>query len=123
VAVSVAVALADLRAAIAEAGGHAFLLSVTSDGRPHAVSVAPEWHGDALSVAVGAGTAANATERPSVTLLWPPTSAGGYSLIVDGTASVDGGRVRVAPAKAVLHRSAETADGGARSDCVPVFRS
>jgi hypothetical protein len=121
--VSVAVELADLRAAVADFGPHAFLLSVTSDGRPHAVSVAPEWRGDALVVAVGAGTAANATERPSVTLLWPPTEAGGYSLIVDGAASVDGGQVAVTPKKAVLHRSAATPDGGARSDCVPVFRT
>jgi hypothetical protein len=121
--VSVPVSLAELREAVTKAGSHAFLLTVTGDGRPHAVSVTPSWDGDRLAVSVGSGTAANATDRPAVTLLWPPVEDGGYSLIVDGSAGVDGGRVAVQPAKAVWHRTAVATDGGARSDCVPVFRT
>ena len=53
-------------------------------------------------------------ERPDVTMLWAPVEDGGFSLIVDGRASVDGERVVLRPEKAILHRQA--AGGG--SDCV-----
>ena len=48
---------------------------------------------DELVAAVGGGTARNAAARPQVSLCYPPSSADGYSLIVDGTATVldDGG--------------------------------
>jgi hypothetical protein len=47
-------------------------------------------------------------------MLWAPVEDGGFSLIVDGRASVDGERVVLRPEKAILHRQA--AGGG--SDCV-----
>jgi len=97
-----------------------FLLSVTGRQTPHAVSVSPEWDGDRLVMRVGQGTASNAAERSSVTLLWPPPEPGEFSLIVDGTASVDGDRVIVTPESAVLHRAATTASGAYRNDCVRV---
>ena len=49
-----------------------------------------------------------------MSLLWPP-AADGYSLIVDGTARVDGEQVTVDAERAVLHR--QRADGPG-SDCV-----
>jgi hypothetical protein len=48
-------------------------------------------------------------------MLWSPIDDGGFSLIVDGTGSVDGEQVTLRPEKAILHR--QRADGPG-SDCV-----
>jgi hypothetical protein len=105
--------------------GPPFLLTVSEDGRPHAVAVDAGWDGDVLVARAGTRTAANAADRPDVSLLWPPFEAGGYSLIVDGRAEVvttgADASVRVVPTKAVLHRAASApADPGeaCASDCV-----
>jgi hypothetical protein len=82
-----------------------------------------------LAAEAGKRSAANATARPSVSLLFPPLAAGGYSLIVDGTALVvaseNGARVLVTPTKAVLHRPAESPDPAAScgADCVSLLPS
>ena len=62
-----------------------YLLTVSGDGRPHSVAVVPEWHGDELVMAAGKPVGRNAAARPSVSLVWAPGEAGGYSLIVDAT--------------------------------------
>ena len=95
-----------------------YLLSVTGRETPHAVSVTTEWDGDRLLMKVGQGTASNASERSSVSLLWPPAAPGDFSLIVDGTATVDGDVVTITPESAVLHRAATTSSGAYRNDCV-----
>ena len=124
---TIPVSLADLRAAIAERGGAAYLLTVSDDQRPHAVHTPVRWEGDALAADVGKRTAANAASRPVVSLLFPVRSEGDYSLIVDGTAVVDqqpdGHRVRITPSKAVLHRAAAVPDPAAAcgADCVPLI--
>jgi hypothetical protein len=104
-----------------------YLLTVSDDARPHAVAVAAAWEGDALAIEVGKRSVANAAARPSVSLLWPPSEPGGYSLIVDGTASCAGGegRITVTPTRAVLHRPAanpEAAKPGCSADCAPIMR-
>ena len=81
------------------------------------------WRGDELVVPAGRTTSRNATARPLVALLWPPTTAEGYSLIVDATfvagAEIPGGHeLTLRPTKAVLHRPAPS---GVGSDCKPVF--
>ena len=102
----------------------AYLLTVRDDGRPHVVAVTPEWEGDLLVTRVGKGTARSAVERPAVTLCYPPAERGGYSLIVDGVATVEGENLRLAPGWAVRHRPApEDFSGsptGCSDDCVPV---
>src|SRR4051794_38182527 len=118
---SVKVELDRLREELDGFGRQAYLLTVTGDGRPHAVAVAPAWEGDDLVVETGTGSAANAGERPRVTLLWPPQDAGGYSLIVDGSARSDGIRVSVSPSSAVLHRPAPDRPGD--SDCVRLLKT
>ena len=129
---SIPVAVDDLRTALAERPSSAYLLTVSDDGRPHAVHVALSWDGDRLAADVGRRTAANAAARPNaVSLVFPVRNADDYSLIVDGTASVatgdaaDGGerRVRIAPTKAVLHRPAAAPDPASAcgSDCVPLL--
>jgi hypothetical protein len=100
------VSLDGLRDEVARFGPAPYVVTVGDDGAPHAVSVSAGWDGDLLTASVGARTAANAAVRPRVSLLWSPYEPGGYSLIVDGAAEVDGEQLRVAPSKAVLHRPA-----------------
>ena len=96
----------------------AYLLTVTDDQRSHAVAVTPVGDGEGLRVdGLGNRTRANLAARPAVTLLFPPREAGGYSLIVDGTAAGGGDGCSVVPSHAVLHRPADHAAGGTTSDC------
>jgi hypothetical protein len=121
---SIPVTIDDLASATGEYGW-AYLLTVRDDLRPHIVAVSPTWVGDQLVMAVGRGTARNAAARPSISLCYPPVEEGGYSLIVDGDASIEGAEtVRFTPTGAVLHRPAP--DGftgsptGCGNDCEPV---
>jgi hypothetical protein len=121
---SIPVELPDLARKIGEYE-YAYVLTVRDDGRPHIVSTHPVWGGDELVLSVGRGSTANAVARPSISLCYPPSEVGGYSLIIDGTASVpEDQAVRFAPTGAVLHRPAkEGLPGsvtGCASDCAPV---
>lgn len=124
---SIPVPLERLRAAIDERGAGAYLLTVSDDGRPHAVHVPTHWEGDALAAEAGRRTTANAAARPQVSLLYPVRSADDYSLIVDGTAAVttdrETTRLVITPTKAVLHRPAAVPDPTAAcpADCVPLL--
>jgi hypothetical protein len=127
---SVPVALERLQAAVEERGGQAYVLTVSDDGRPHAVHSAVRWERDALVADVGRRSAANASARSSVSLLFPIRDDADYSLIVDGTASVegdgDGHRLVLTPTGAVLHRPAPAPDPATAicaADCVPLIRS
>lgn len=102
--------------------GFAYLITVGDAGRAHVLAVTPELTDAGLAVSgVGRHSVANAGARPDVTLVWPPTTDGGYSLIVDGVASVGDGELTVAPARAILHRPAPGEDGRrVGSDCQPV---
>jgi hypothetical protein len=121
---SVKVELHEVREQVAACGSYAYLLTVTDDGRPHAVSFTVEWVGDELVGGdLGQRTAANAGRSPEVSLLWPVSGRQGYALIVDGTAQVepdgDRARVRVKPTSAVLHVTPEGKGKG--PGCVPVL--
>jgi hypothetical protein len=124
---SVKVELDEVRDQVAACRSHAYLLTVTDDGRPHAVSLEVSWDGDTLVGSAGRRTAANAERSPEVSLLWPLAGRDGFALIVDGTAEVrpvddgDGGGATVAvkPTTAVLHK---TPDGpGDEPGCVKVL--
>ena len=106
---------------LAEFGDRAYLLSVSDDALPHAVSVQVRLDGEHLVTSIGRRTGANLAARPNATFLWPPPGGdGGYSLIVDGTAvdPVGEGALAVRPTTAVLHRVAGAPDDG--PTCVPV---
>ena len=122
--VSVPVALDRLRDEVTRFGTHPFILTVSDSGRPHAVSATTAWDGDDLIAGCGRSTASFATARPDISLLWPPIEPEGYSLIVDGTATVDDQQIRLRPSKAVLHRSAPSPDplSSCSSDCVTILR-
>ena len=130
---SIPVELADLQAKTTEYTW-AYLLTVRPDATPHLVSMSPQWDGDTLLMSVSTGTARNSTAGRTVTLCYPPLDHDGYSLIVDGLATVadtDDGEVpegkeliRFAPSGAVLHRSAApgfaNSATGCANDCLPV---
>jgi len=121
---SVAVSLGALGGQVEQFGAWPYVLTVSKDGRPHAVSVEMAWDGSVFRGSGGRGTTANAAERAeAVTLLWPPFEPGGYSLIVDGTASVDDGVLTLTPVTAVLHRTGpprEDSPASCTSDCVRI---
>lgn len=122
---SIPVAVTDLADAMQQRP-YAYLLTVSDDGRPHAVAVVPALVDGTLSMEVGRRTASNAEARPdAVSLVWPPTVPGEYSLIADGHARADGDRLFITPSKAVLHRPAPASSEPASpdscgSDCRPV---
>ncbi len=101
----------------------AYLLTVSGKGAPHAVPASPVLRDGALAVGpIGRRTREFALARPAVSLVWPPAAEDGYTLIVDGRAAVVDDVLRIAPTRAVLHRSrpAPTPADPARcdSDCV-----
>ena len=116
---SVKIELGELASRIGEFG-FAYLVTVGDGGRAHVLSVWPEVGPDGLVVdGVGRHSQENVTSRPDVTLVWPPAQPDGFSLLVDGAATVDGSTITVAPTKAILHRPAAGPDGRrAGSDCV-----
>ena len=111
---SIKVELGELHDQVAACGSYAFLLTVSDDGRPHAVSLRPEWQGDDLVVRPGPRTTGNAERSPEVSLLWPVSGREGFALFVNGRAEVrmDGEgstAVVVKPTNAVLHKTPEGA--------------
>ena len=119
---SVPVELERLRTEVSRRGDTPYLLTVADDGRPHTVSVRVTWSDASLVLAGGSRSRSHASVRPDVTLLWPAVDEGGFSLIVDGTASVFAEQIAVHPVSAVLHRSlAASHDGTAGSECRPVL--
>jgi hypothetical protein len=118
---SVKVELGELAATLADFDS-GYLVTVSDDGRSHVLSVWAEPTGDGLVVeGVGRHTQANAVVHPDVTLVFPPLQSGGYTLLVDGRATVDDTTVTIVPATAILHRAAVAPDGRrVGSDCVDV---
>jgi len=116
---SVKVDLSELAGHVAERGA-GFLVTTGPDGRPHTTQVIFEIEGQVLRAPAGRKTCRNA--QPLVALLWPPTTAGDYNLIIDGTATAvdlddDGkGWAEIQATHAILHRNAE----GGGNDCAPV---
>jgi hypothetical protein len=92
-----------------------YLVTVGDDGRAHTLAVPTDWRDDALQLTIGRSTRANAAARPGVTMMFPPDDGFGFSLIVDGTLTVDGDTAVFTPSHAVLHRPAlydeDDADG------------
>ncbi|HEV8626212.1 MAG TPA: pyridoxamine 5'-phosphate oxidase family protein [Acidimicrobiia bacterium] len=119
---SVRVDLDEVREQVAACRSCAYLLTVTDDGRPHAVSLQVDWQGDELIVRPGQRTTANAERSPEVSLLWPMSGRDGYALFVNGRAEVridgDSAAVVVKPTGAVLHKTPEAAGDG--PGCVPI---
>ena len=94
----------------------AYLITVGNDYRAHTVAVDPVLRSGVLEMGdVGDTTARNVADHPAITVVWPPREPGGYTLIVDGSGTLDGRALAIAPDRAVLHRSA-----GNAHDCNPL---
>ena len=117
-----------LRDTVAERGPGAYVLTVSADGRPHAVYLDVIWEDGRLVLDVGGSTARNATARPDISLLFPVRHAGDYSFFVDGRATVassgDVNRMTVVPTRAVFHRHGPAPDpaSSCSADCLPVLQ-
>lgn len=106
--------------------GFAYLITVSARGRIHTSVVHPAREGDAVVVPTSSGhVARNCEANPEVSLVWPPAETTGYSLMLDGTATLHPaeGTVTVDPSRAVLHRpatrpSAPEAGDGCTEDCI-----
>jgi hypothetical protein len=107
----------------------AYLITVDDGYHAHTVTVEPVLRGAVLDAGrIGGRTRKNLGQRSDVTLLWPPSEPGGYSLIVDGTAELsdpensadETARLGVVPTRALLHREADSpgAAKGCLHDCV-----
>jgi hypothetical protein len=113
---SIRVELAELSAVAQQQMPFAYLLTVSADAEARAVAVTPRIEDGVITCEAGRHSCENAIAHPDVSLLWPPTDPADYSLIVDGTATVDGSVVRIHATRAVRHRPAP----GGGSDCVTV---
>lgn len=105
----------------------AYLLTLGDRPRPHVGAVdATVTDGVVRVRGVGRTAPGDVTAHDAVTLLWPPPEPTGYSLIVDGTATVVGDRLDVIPQRAVLHRRGSgprPTNGSCASDCVELSTS
>lgn len=107
---SIPVEIGDLATALADFGpGY---LMTTTGGAVKVVTVDPLLADGALTITrPGKGTVRNLAENAAVTLVFPPAERRGFSLLIDGSGTVEGEDVRVVPATAVLHRPMSHADG------------
>jgi hypothetical protein len=91
--------------------GFGYLTTVSDDGRPHLLALSPTVGAagpPVLRFDAGGGRACrNAAQRPGVAVVFPPAAhSDGFSLVLDGTATVDGSFVDVEVTSALLHRPA-----------------
>ena len=113
-----------VRAEAERLGTVPYLLTSSTDGRPHAVATAVAWADGGLLVSAGRKSLANIAARPLLSVMWPAPDAASYALFVDGAGEIRGEEVLVVPSRAVLHRSgapAAPSPSGCGSDCVPLF--
>ncbi len=107
---SIRLELVDLPAEIPK-WGFGYLVTVSDDGRPHVLALVPgvtAGEAPVLRFDAGGGRACrNAGARPDVAVVFPPAAhSDGFSLVLDGEASVDGAFVDVRVTSALLHRPA-----------------
>ncbi|MGB8861496.1 MAG: hypothetical protein WCC60_19735, partial [Ilumatobacteraceae bacterium] len=104
---SIPVPLDDLAATLA-AYPWGYLVTVGDEVRAHLLAVPTDLRDGVLHASAGRSTRANLAVRPEATMVFPHPTAGGYSLLLDGTALVAGDAVTFTPLHAILHRPALT---------------
>ncbi len=126
---SIPVQPADLHAALRDfASGYLLTTAASSDSPQVKVVTVDPVAGTDGTLRIGGpgrGTLRNLELNGVVTVVFPPAERHGFTLLVDGNASVDGEDVVVTATAAVLHRPAAHADGplppdGCGHDCSPV---
>lgn len=119
-----------LQSALDDYGPEAWLITVGEDG-PHTSNVMAELRGETVTCALGNSARRNVVTRPNVSLLWPSREPGGYGIILNGRAEIEGERngsaiARIVLTKSVFHRPGPKPEGGTgpcQSDCVALTRS
>lgn len=100
----------------------AYLLTLGDRPRPHIGAVSTTVADGVVRVrGMGRTALSDVGDHDAVTVLWAPPEPSGYSLIVDGTATIVGDRLDVVPVRAVLHRPApapEPNGSPCAADCV-----
>lgn len=106
---------------------HAYLITVDAENRPHPVPVTPVLRAGTVYIGAlgGRRSRTNLARTAEVTVLWPPPSPGGYTVIVDGTAQVsetgEAAQVSICASRAVLIRVPSPESPGGTScynDCI-----
>jgi hypothetical protein len=102
---SIPVELHDLASVLADYPW-GYLITVSPDQRAHSLAVPTDFHDGALHASAGRSTRANGAAHPAVTMVFPHTEPGKYTLIVDGDLEVHDAGVVLQPTSAILHRPA-----------------
>ena len=103
-----------------------YLVTAGDEGPPHLGAAQFSLAEGVLVAGAGRTTRRHVAARTTVSCLWAPAEPGGYSLIIDGDATIvgeeDEAKIHITPTWAVLHRPAEVADPDAdcAQDCQPL---
>lgn len=102
----------DLAATAVPYGSTPFLLYSSADGSArvnHVVAVVSAGPAMIEVTGFGRGVQGRIADGAPLSLLWPAHTAGDFSLIADGSGSIDGDVLTIAVTAAVLHRPAPEA--------------
>lgn len=105
----------DALAAVLRDFDHAYLITQRGVAEyAKVLTVDPFMRGDELVIATERNSVrSNVASDDRVTLIWPPRTHHGHSLIMDGRGSLAVDEIRIAIDHAILHRPSAHADGPA----------
>jgi hypothetical protein len=83
-----------------------YLTTVGDDQRSHSLAVPTVFRDGVFVIDPGKSARRNVASRPLVSLVFPHPAPGGFSLIIDGEAELQGDTLVVRPSNAILHRPA-----------------
>jgi len=103
------VTIEDIDKRFAEYGNSAFVVTMTEAGKAKIVHSVISLEDDCLICSPGKGTLKNLADSSSVSLIFPPHSDDGFSMIIDGDGQIldsEKGSIKVKITGGVLHRPA-----------------
>ena len=106
---SIKVTIEDIDKRFAEYGNSAFVVTMTEAGKAKIVHSVISLEDDCLICSPGKGTLKNLADSSSVSLIFPPHSDDGFSMIIDGDGQIldpEKGSIKVKITGGVLHRPA-----------------
>lgn len=106
---SVKVTSQDLEKLLKDYGNSAFVVTVAKNLRAKVVHSPIFLEEDFFICTPGEGTLNNLNDNRSITLIFPPYSEGGFSMIIDGDGEVidpEEGTIKISFINGVLHRPA-----------------
>ena len=106
---SIKVTIEDMDKRFAEYGNSAFVVTMTEAGKAKIVHSVISLEDDCLICSPGKGTLKNLADSSSVSLIFPPHSDDGFSMIIDGDGQIldpEKGSIKVKITGGVLHRPA-----------------